>query len=869
MNKIITLLLVVCFLLPAFSIQAVARKKKENKTEKKQPETAYDKLLKSKNCKTDKGIITLHKVDGKVYFEFPLSLMGKEMLLGSTVEEISDNTEAIVGQKPHQPLHIYFTQIDSAVQMRYVYNNSITNPEDKNIQNAIEKGNIGAILKNFPIKCWNNERSAIVIDMTDFLVSDMYELDPFDPYSASTYYGWMQRITNFKANRSFIGDIYAFDDNISITSHLSFGVTMRALGMFEYQTDKPFTAIVRRSFILLPDEPMRPRHSDPRIGIFYTPKMKFTNNDNGMEVVYYARRWRVEPKDMEAYKRGELVEVKKPIVFYIDPNFPALWMKYIRMGIEDWNLAFEKIGLKNVVITKLFPTDNPEFNPNDMKYTCVRYAPIPVENAMGPSWIDPRTGEILNASVYIYHNIVSLLYNWRMLQTAAADPRVRGIKLPEDIMGDAIRYVARHEVGHCFGLMHNMAASNAFPTDSLRSAKFTQKYGTTPSIMDYARFNYVAQPGDLEKGVKLTPPVLGQYDYYAIRWTYKPIPEARTAEEEVPVLDKWIGEKAGDPIYRYGKQQIMARYDPSALEEDLGDDAIKSANYGIKNLKYIMQNLNSWVDKEDVDYRFRTQTYYSLLNQYRTYTKHVSAIIGGIYLNEKYEGDPRPVFKSVTKADQKKALQFLLKTQEDMEWLDHKEIMKNIPIVGNPGILFQRNMIDNLIKGASNLALCISKSADPYTEKEYLQDIYDYVWKSTRKGVNLIEREKEAQITFVNSLIKESGINTADKGKKGSTGINGIQQNPTLDQWLDQKMFQYYGYVQTEKVSAIDSKLPVQGMGYQRRIKATFPSIAPIYYDFLLKTKAQLEQAQNTGDPQTRTHYAYLLNIIQKAMKKN
>ena len=864
MNKIMTLL-IICFLIPTLGTQAATRKKKENKTEQKK-QSEYDKLFNTPACKTVKGLITLHKIDGKVYFEFPFSLFGKEMLLGSTVEEISDNTEALVGQKPHRPLHIYFTKIDTNVQMRYVYNASVTNAKDKNIQEAIDKGNIGAIAKMFPVKCWNNDKSAVVFDVTDFLVSDLYEIDPFDPYSASTYGGWIQRITNFKKDRSFIGDIMAFEDNVSISSHLSFGVTMRALGMFEYQTDKPFSALVKRSLILLPEKPMQPRILDPRIGVFYTGKMKFTNDDNGSDVVYYAHRWRVEPKDMEAYKRGELVDVKQPIIFYIDPNFPQMWMKYIRMGVEDWNRAFEEIGLKNVVQTKMFPVDDPEFDPNNIKYTCIRYAPIPVENAMGPSWVDPRSGEILNASVYIYHNLVSLLYTWRMLQTAAVDPSVRQITLPEEVMGDAIRYVARHEVGHCFGLMHNMASSNAFPTDSLRSATFTQKYGTTPSIMDDARFNYVAQPGDLEKGVKLTPPIIGQYDYYAIKWIYKPIPEAKTAEEEVPTLDRWISEKAGDPIYRYGKQQIMSRYDPSALEEDLGDDAIKSATYGLKNLRYVMENLNEWVAASDTDLSFRNQMYYAILNQFRTYMGHVTPIIGGIYLNEKYEGDPRPTYQSVPKAEQKRALQFLLQLQEDMSWLDNKEMLKNIPIIGNPGVLFQQTLISNLISNASGLGLCISKSEDPYTEEEYLQDIYDYIWKPTQKGVTLKSREREAQLTFVKSLIKESKL---DAGKGKARGSMNITDNLTLDQWLDQKMFQLYGYVPEQAKLSADSPEPVQGVGFQRRVKAEFPSIAHVYYNVLMKTKQQLEKAKNTGNTETRNHYALLLHQINQALKKD
>ncbi|WP_040371594.1 zinc-dependent metalloprotease [Butyricimonas synergistica] len=862
MNKI-TILFFLCFLIPAIGLQAGTKKKKDQKekTETK-AKTEYDKLFATPDCQTEKGMITLHKKDGKIYFEFPLALFEREMLLGSTIKETASNDEGLVGQKPHDPLHIYFTKGDSTVQLRYVFNYSITNAEDQNIQNAIDESNVGAIIENFDIKCWNNDKTAVVFDVTDFFVSDRYEIDPFDPYSASTYYGWMLRITKFKKERSFVGDIKAFDDNISINSHLSFTITMRALGMFEYQTDKPFTAEVTRSLVLLPEKPMRPRFSDPRIGVFYTGKMKYANDDHGVKVIYYANRWRLEPKDTAAFKSGKLVEPIKPIVYYIDPEFPEMWKQSITQGIEDWNLAFEKIGFKNAVQVRPFPTDDPEFDPNNIKYSCVIYAPNMVENAMGPSWVDPRSGEILNASVYMNHNLVSLLYNWRMVQTAAVDPRVRTLNLPEDILSDAIRYVSRHEVGHTLGLMHNMAASNAFPTDSLRSASFTQKYGTTPSIMDYARFNYVAQPGDLEKGVKLTPPILGQYDYYAINWIYSPILEAKTAEEEIPVLDRWISEKAGDPIYRYGKQQIYMHYDPSAMEEDLGDDPIKSATYGIKNLKYVVANIDNWLDKDDKDYSFRDYFYYTTLNQLQLYLRHVDVLIGGIYLNERYVGDPRPSYQSVPKAKQKEAVQFLLKAQEDMAWLDNETYFKNISIVGSIANHMQVYTMANLINGTKRLALCADKSDDPYTEKEYLQDIYDYVWKSTIKRRNLTEAEIVAQREFVNSMIAKSNVETGQQADRVSGW--GIANQPSVEEWLAIQMYQKFGY--RSPFGQPEGQQPVASVGFQRMVDGHFSSMAPTFYFFLEKCQTLLEQAKNTGDENTRSHYALMLQTIKKAL---
>ena len=828
------------------------------KAKKEKKPTPYEKLFKDKKVKTCKGLVTLHKIDGKVYFEFPLNLFEKEMLLGSSVESISDNGEAIVGQKPHDPLHIVFSNIDSAVQIRYCFRNSITRPEDKQIEEAIVKSNIPAVLKSFKIEAWSPDSTAVVFDATDFLVSDLEDIDPFDPYGANTYFGWMARITSFKSNRSFIGDINSYEDNFSISSHLSFGVTYRALGIFEYQTDKPFTAVMRRTFMLLPENKMKPRIADPRIGVFPTGKMMFTSTDNGMKPVYYANHFRLEPSDVEAWRRGEKVEPVKPIVFYIDNEFPDMWKKYIREGIEGWNIAFEQIGFKNAVQTKPFPENDPEFSANNLKYSCVNYAPSLTENAMGPSWVDPRTGEILNASVYIYHNLVNVLYYWRFIQTAQTDPAVRTKNFSEEVLGSAIRYVARHEVGHCLGLMHNMAASHAFPVDSLRSPSFTQKYGTTPSIMDYARFNYIAQPGDLERGVKLTPPELGVYDLYAIKWLYSPLPDAKTPEEEVPTLSGWISEKAGDPLYRYGKQQIYSYYDPSAQTEDLGDNAMQASAYGIKNLKLITGNLNEWFEKDDKDCEFRRTLYYEIVQQLRRYLDHVSTNIGGIYLNERYAGDPNPTYQTVSKEQQKEALRFLLDVQKDLSWLDDEKLVTNFEITGPIGTYMQNQIINQLIYKTSDMQFsAIKAEKDPYTEQEYLDDIVSYIMEPTQKGKKLSDSERKAQIALMRTLITSSEVNQKEKRNSmfGATDA--------MSRWLESQAVSKFD------VQPFNDDLPdeISGFGFQRRIKYNGENNSALYYGALLNMKRILEKARFSNDQVTRDHYGFMLYKINNALK--
>ena len=570
----------------AASSAAIIWKKKGKKEEKVEvkKETPYEKFFKGKKCETVKGLIILHKMDNKIYFELPLSLLGKDMLIGSTVTEITNNGFANVGEKPHEPMHVMFTRTDSTINLRQVTCAYMS--KDRNLQERIKTSMMPAIIENLAIKAYSPDSTAVVIDMTNFLLSDNEQLNPFSAYAPVTWSGaWIEK--EFKRNNSQIAKIKAFDDNVSVQSSLTYSVSLRDKRSY-YWYKEPFTAVMTRTFLLLPEEPMRPRLADPRINIFWQGYSEFSNEGNGMKPLYYANRWRLEPKDEAAYRRGELVEPKKPIVFYIDNAFPEMWKPYMKYAVEVWQKAFENIGFKNAIIAKDFPTDDPEFDPDNLKYSCIRYSPSSVANAMGPSWTDPRTGEIINASVYVYHNVIKLVQDWRFLHTAAVDSDVRKVVLDDEIIGDCIRYVVSHEVGHCLALMHNMSASAAIPVDSLRSPSFTQKYGTTYSIMDYARNNYVAQPGDKEKGVRLTPPELGLYDMFSISWLYRPLLDAKTPEDEVPTLSKWISEKSGNLAYRYGKQQFRTRLDPSSVEEDLGDDAMKAGVYGIKNLKIIL-----------------------------------------------------------------------------------------------------------------------------------------------------------------------------------------------------------------------------------------------------------------------------------------
>ena len=838
MKRILLICACLAVAFPA-AVQAKANKKSsKSKTEQVAPKplSDYEKLFNGKKTHTEKGLITLHEVEGRLYVEFPLSLIGKDLLIGSTISGLTDNRFMSVGEKPRAPMQVTF-ELDgkklSMCKRRFDLTASGTD-----MQEALRRNTLLGIMSNFDIKAYSPDKSAVVIDMTDFFTGNTAELNPFPNRNSSD----PVRVTqSFKKELSKVVDIKAFDDNVSIKSRLAYSVSMNnAAKRIVYMTDAPFTVEVTRSIMLLPQIPARVRYADPRIGVFFQHQSRYSSSREAVETIYHARRWRLEPSDSAAYAAGELVEPVKPIVFYIDNAFPEFWKPYITKGVEAWNSAFEKIGFKNVVQTRPFPTDDPSFDPDNLKYNCVRYSPSETTNSAGPHWTDPRTGEIINASVYIYHNIVKLLQEWLFVQTAAANPAVRGMQIPEELMGDCIAYVVSHEVGHCLGLMHNMAGSSSIPVDSLRCPEFTQKYGTTHSIMDYARFNFVAQPGDLEKGVSLMPPTLGKYDNYAIEWLYRPILSAATAEDEVSELRKFITDHSSDPAYRYGKQQTRAVVDPSSFDEDLGDDPVKAAEYGLANLKYIAQNFNSWLASEDVDYSYRQALLRQMVTQYQRYLNRVLCNIGGIYLNERFEGDALESYSIVPAEQQKASVAFLLEKTKDMDWIDACSVEKgwplSTPMSYNMGVALFRS----LVRTCGNLWYSAPLMGEnSYDQSDLLKDVAEFVWKPTRSGKSLTLLEMEIQNQFISWLMSSSDISSQGPSGKPSHVQFAQEEDPS----------QYMGF------------------GVFSGMQGAVPAMKHLCFAKLKEAQTVLKQKASTGDEQTKQHYQMLSFKLSKHLE--
>jgi hypothetical protein len=506
----------------------------------------------------------------------------------------------------------------------------------------------------------------------------------------------------------------------------------------------------------LPKEPMKKRYFDERVGWFTSGQVDYGLDNQKSETVRFLDRWRLEVKDedIEKFKRGELVEPKKQIVYYIDPATPMKWRKYLKQGVNDWQVAFEAAGFKNAIIAKDPPTaeEDPEWSPEDARYSVIRYFASPIQNAYGPHVSDPRSGEILESDIGWYHNVMSLLQGWFFVQTAAINPEAQMVGFKDEVMGELVKFVSSHEVGHTLGLPHNMGSSSAYKVDDLRNAEFTKKYGTAPSIMDYARFNYVAQPED--KGVALMPNI-GVYDKHAIKWGYRPILEAKTASDEKETLDKWILDHADDSMYRFGQQNGI---DPSAQTEDLGDDAIKASDYGIKNLKRIVPNLIKWTSKDGETYDDLEEMYGHVVSQFNRYMGHVTTNIGGIYKYSKTTDQDGVVFSNVDKDYQKNSLAFLNEQLfETPEWLIDKDIIARTEFNGVTERIrgIQVRTLNNVLDLTRMMRMIDNETlngSDAYSVISMMTDLTDEIWSELNRGRSIDAYRRNLQRAHVERL---------------------------------------------------------------------------------------------------------------------
>lgn len=726
----------------------------EEKTDSAAAKNDYEKLT-TGGAKVSDGMFNIVSKDADWYFEIPRKMLNRDMLAFNKFVKVPlELNEAGVNRGlcyAEQMIRFELDEDAKKIRIRQQRPLPEVNPDDA-MAASVGNNYISPVIAAFKIEAYNNDSTAVLIKVNDIFNGRQSSLN--------NVFQAINIGTSPDTDLSCIKSVKTYDNNIYVVSELTTKVTEP--GGTVYVTVEAGTTIA-----LLPETPMTQRFVSPRIGYFSNSGLTYGDSQQRVAKRNYLTRWRLEPKeeDVETYLAGELVEPAKPILFHIDPSTPAVWRKYIRRGIEDWNEAFTHAGFKNAVRVEMLP-DSADID--DINYSVLTYAASTKSNAMGPSLVDPRSGEILEADIMWWHNVLDILHDWIIVQTGAVDPRTHTLDLPEELIGDAMRFVACHEVGHSLGLRHNMIASHAVPTDSLRSQSYIEKLGgTSSSIMDYARFNYVAQPGD---GVKTLSPHIGPYDRLAIEYGYRWYPD-RDPEAEHYKLQTLLDAHTS-PLYDYSEAQSQRdATDPRALSEDLGDDAVKSASYGIANLKRIVPHIVEWTTTGEPgqSYDEASRLYYSIISQWQLYIYHVMANIGGMYIDNTVVGDGRRTYTHVDRETQKKSLRFVIdEALKYPEWLfgadvaNYTYLVRQTPVgrqeltpaylLNNAHSYFFWDLLadERLMRMFENEA---SNGSKAFRAAEMADMLYNEIFKTTLNGGIPGVRERYMQKNLVDALL--------------------------------------------------------------------------------------------------------------------
>lgn len=781
--------------LGSFAIASTAQKKKTTKSAEtpavvvKKPDSVpntpkpYKEVITGK-AKTAVGMIKVHQIGLKYYFEIPDTLLGREMLVVNRISKSASGPRpqmmGYAGDGIAENVVNFEKGPDHRILLRLnSFNERSADSTSNGLYTSVRNSNIQPIVASFQIKAYGGDSSNVkssVIEVTEYMNTE----NEIFFFSASTKA--VLGIGGIQSDKSYITSINPYAKNVEIRTVRTY--SRGQVGGKPSTSTIPVTYELNSSMVLLPKIPMKARYADARVGYFARGYTDFDGDAQGVKQSAVIVRWRLEPKDedIEKYKRGELVEPKKQIVYYIDPATPKKWVPYLIAGVNDWQKAFEQAGFKNAIMALPAPTDDPNWSIDDATHSAIVYKPSSVANASGPNVHDPRSGEIIESHINWYHNIMQLLRNWYMIQAGPLDARARKPKFDDELMGELIRFVSSHEVGHTLGLLHNFGSSSTVPVESLRDKAFVEAHGHTPSIMDYARFNYVAQPEDgiSEKGIF---PRIGDYDKWAIQFGYKWLPEFRNANEETPYLNKLIIDSLSkNKRLFFGNENLFT--DPRSQSEDMGDNAMKAGTYGIKNLKRVVPNLIAWNSEPNEGYEKVGEMYKEVVKQFTLYLGHVIRNFAGTYTTFKSVEQSGGLLSPVSYTTQKEAMKFVNDNIfSTPTWLIDKQISDVTGVNPFYTIGYVQDAVLMRMMGSNIYVKMINNEAiDPiknYTVMEYLKDLKMGVWAEIYKHKSIDIYRRNLQQIYISNAIK-AFVATNEIVMTGQLGGINIYMNPDV-----------------------------------------------------------------------------------------
>jgi hypothetical protein len=708
---------------------------------------SYHSIIRS-NALTRKGLFWVHRMQDAYYFEVPDSLLGRDLLIVSRIAQgaagMKQGYTGYAGDQIGNTIVRFEKGPGNKLFLRRITYEEQAGDSTNAMYSAVIRSNLQPLVAAFGISAHSPNDKGNLIDVTEYVNGDNDVL-----FFNSTSRSGM-KVGSLQGNMSYIKDISAYPNNIEV----------RTIKTYTQSSSRNnFTVELNTSIVLLPKRPMQKRYADKRVGYFTERYTDYDANPQGVKVVNYIKRWRLEPKaeDIVRYMAGELVEPKKQIVYYIDPATPRKWVPFLIKGIMDWNVAFEKAGFKNAIVAKEAPTEkeNPQWSLEDSRHSAIVYKPSSIANAAGPIITDPRSGEILETHINWYHNLMSILRQWYMIQCGPNDLRGQRMRFDDDLMGELIRSVASHEVGHSLGLTHNFGSSSSVPVEKLRDREWLEVHGHTPSIMDYSRFNYVAQPEDSVSQRGLISRI-GEYDLWAIEYGYRWYPDKQSPDAEIPVLNQWIIDHSANESLRFGSE--FATNDPRSQTEDIGDNAMKAGEYGIKNLKRVVPNLIAWTYLPNEGYRNLSQMYKGVQAQFDNYMGHALSYIGGVYETNKSVEQDGPIFEAVPVTLQMEALDFVTRhALLTPKWLLDTAILARIGVPPTEIISAAQEKVLSHLLGTTTLTKLAEAEAmfgaKSYRLIDYLSDVDDAMWLEIKTYDSIGAYRRNLQRMYIDKLI--------------------------------------------------------------------------------------------------------------------